>query len=173
MRIRCPSCSATYDVPDALLDPPRTVRCAKCAHDWMAEPVVDPEPVDAEAAAVAVEAPVAALPDAPSPTERLHQDPVFQAPPVVETPLSALERLALPADLAPPNQTRDNLLTVAWAASFAIMAGLGVAAYTERDSLMRHWPASQRVYATIGLAPLDAGKDADPKGQHASDGPAR
>ena len=28
-----------------MLDPPRTVRCAKCAHDWTAVAIIEPEAV--------------------------------------------------------------------------------------------------------------------------------
>jgi len=35
------------------------------------------------------------------------------------------------------------------------LAALGVAGYTERDLLMKQWPASKRVYATLGLLPID------------------
>jgi hypothetical protein len=77
-----------------------------------------------------------------------------------DTPLSAIERLAAPSDLSPRAiRRRDRLLTAAWAASFAALAALGVAGYTERDVLMRHWPASKRVYATLGLVQVDAKGD--------------
>ncbi len=159
MRIRCPSCSATYEVPDALLDPPRAVRCARCAHDWMAEPVE--EPALAEVAAdTPVDADEAEVPDVAAAEQPIHEPPIrepFAEPETVfgDTPLSAIERLSIPGDLSPRIRRRDRLLTAAWAASFAILAGLSVAGYTERDSLMRQWPASKRVYATLGLAPMD------------------
>jgi predicted Zn finger-like uncharacterized protein len=149
MRIQCPTCSATYEVPDTMLETPRKVRCARCAHDWMAVPVTDEggsqePPVDAPAPAPDVHEPVAVAPPAPEP------EPVFG-----DTPLSAIERLSSPADLSPPLRRRDRLLTAAWAASFALIAGLGVAGYTQRDRLMQEWPASKRVYATLGLLPQD------------------
>ena len=153
MRIRCPSCAATYEVADALLDPPRTVRCARCAHDWMAAPVEEappPEPApaeDATPASVPTEEPVAIVEATPEPTA----DNVV---PLGDTPLSAIERLNT-SDFTPRGRRRDHWLTAAWAASFAILAALGVAGYTQRDALMRHWPASKRVYATLGLAPLE------------------
>lgn len=34
MRIVCPSCAATYDVPDAALAPGRPVRCTRCGTEW-------------------------------------------------------------------------------------------------------------------------------------------
>jgi hypothetical protein len=153
-------------VADALLDPPRMVRCARCAHDWVAEPVAaDPTP----------ELPAGAA-NEPDHTERpAHQPatgpaaddvPVDERYPEPEaafgdTPLSAIERLAAPGDLSPRVRRRDRLLTVAWAASFALLAALGVAGYTQRDRLMQEWPASKRVYAKLGLLPADAkGRDA-------------
>jgi hypothetical protein len=75
--------------------------------------------------------------------------------PVGDTPLSALDRLAAPVELSPRLRRRDRLLTAAWAASFAALAAMGVAGYTQRDLLMREWPASKRVYATLGLVPAD------------------
>jgi predicted Zn finger-like uncharacterized protein len=155
MRIRCPSCSATYDVADALLARPRTVRCAKCAHDWMAEPVEDdPLPDEQPEAADEAMTPEAVVPvAAPVPVARARTPepgPVFG-----DTPLSAIERLAIPGEPPAGQRRRDRLLTTAWALSFAALAATAVVAYTERNLLMRHWPASQRVYATLGLAPLD------------------
>jgi predicted Zn finger-like uncharacterized protein len=153
MRIRCPSCSATYEVPDTLVERPRTVRCAKCAHDWLAT-AIDENPLLEPAIAE------------PTETGMPVQDPADNAPerdPVLgPTPLSAIERLSASADLSPRIRRQDRILTAAWAVSFAALAGLGVAGYTKRDALMREWPASKRVYATLGLAPVDA-KNADRK----------
>jgi hypothetical protein len=73
-----------------------------------------------------------------------------------DTPLSAIERLSAPMDLSPKIRRHDRFLTAAWAGSFAVLAALGVAGYTKREALMREWPASKRVYSTLGLAPLDA-----------------
>ena len=152
------------------MDPPRKVRCARCAHDWMAIPVVD-EIVD-EAAGEAAPEQAAVEPKVGTPVEAPIPEPVAPAPAVHEpiaataqtrepalavgdTPLSAIERLAAPIDLSPHLRRRDRLLTAAWAASFAALAALGVAGYTQRDRLMQEWPASKRVYATLGLLPID------------------
>jgi len=153
MRIRCPSCSATYEVADALLDPPRTVRCARCAHDWTAAPVVE------------APLPLATDPETFVPAHAPIARPVFGGPePVLgDTPLSAIERLAVPSDLEPRTERRGRLLAAAWAISFAALAALGVAGYAERDLLMKQWPASKRVYATLGLVHPDTKKDGDKK----------
>ena len=85
-----------------------------------------------------------------------------------DTPLSAIERLALGADMSPQIRRRDRLLTAAWAASFAALTALGVAGYTERNVLMQQWPASKRVYATLGLSPMKA---LPAQGEAPKDGP--
>lgn len=38
MRLECPACAASYDVPDALLAPGRAVRCVRCAESWVPLP---------------------------------------------------------------------------------------------------------------------------------------
>src|SRR3978361_370659 len=106
MRLRCPSCSATYEVADALLDPPRTVRCARCAHDWIGVAVAD-EPVPAPAAPVVervpepipdpVAEPVAMAPPSEPDVRETAKPPAKEPPPEVvvgDTPLSAIERLS-------------------------------------------------------------------------------
>jgi predicted Zn finger-like uncharacterized protein len=44
MRIGCPTCSATYDVPDRLLPPGRVTRCARCGGEWVPLAQRRPEP---------------------------------------------------------------------------------------------------------------------------------
>ena len=148
MRIQCPSCTAIYEVSDALLDPPRTVRCAQCAHDWMATAMAEPaespappDPVEETAPGTALHAEAAPEP-APAPEPELVPG---------DTPLSAIERLAAPGSKTSARAARSRLLTSAWAASFAALALLGVAGYAKREALMSQWPASKRVYATFGL----------------------
>ncbi len=155
MRIQCPSCTAIYEVADALLDPPRTVRCAGCAHDWVA--VAMEEPVQA------VQSGGNPAPEEPAPVDMRHG--TAEAPPD-ETPLSAIERLAAaPGEPVARNvsslpRPRNRLLTIAWAASFAALALMGVAGYARRDMLMEQWPASKLVYTTLGLAQMTAEKTA-------------
>jgi hypothetical protein len=112
------------------------------------------------------EAPLAAAePEVPAhePARRAAVAPIPEAEVVsIAMPLSAIERLAM---AGPRIRRRDHLLTTAWAASFAALAAMGVAGYTQRDMLMRQWPASVRVYSALGMAPL---------AMHATDpGPAR
>jgi len=151
-----------------MVDPPRTVRCARCAHDWMAvavmvaEPVLPEEPAAAPGELAEPEVPlvVARESPVPEPAALAVRAPVARPEAVFgDTPLSAIERLAVPGELSPQIRRRDRLLTTAWALSFAALAALGVAGYTERDALMRQWPASKRVYATLGLAQFDGKAD--------------
>jgi predicted Zn finger-like uncharacterized protein len=157
MRIKCPSCSATYDVPDTLLQRPRTVRCAQCGVDWEAEPI-DEDALPASVAETEHETAMEPAETAASPEFELaaHDDFPAADQGLGVTPLSAIERLAAPMDLSPRIRRHDRYLTAAWAGSFAVLAALGVAGYTKRDVLMREWPASKRVYSTLGLAPVDA-----------------
>jgi hypothetical protein len=40
---------------------------------------------------------------------------------------------------------------VAWVVSFALIGAILASAYTHRESVMRAWPPSQRLYAAFGL----------------------
>lgn len=161
-----------------MLDPPRTVRCAKCAHDWTAVAIVEPEVAEPETVpepepevAMAIAEPVMAMAgEADVPLRRpraqaqVARERLLEPEPVTgDTPLSAIERLAA-GDLSPQIRRRDRLLTAAWAFSFAALTALGVAGYTERNVLMQNWPASKRVYSTLGLSPVN-GKVPDGEAQ--------
>jgi predicted Zn finger-like uncharacterized protein len=49
MRIVCPACAATYEVPLSLLKPGQATRCARCAGEWVPTPEVPPPVMEAEA----------------------------------------------------------------------------------------------------------------------------
>lgn len=51
MKIVCPACEATYQVPEAVLEQRRAVRCARCGNDWI--PGDQPRVADAAAPAAA------------------------------------------------------------------------------------------------------------------------
>ena len=46
MRIICPACTASYDVPDAMLGGGRSVRCLRCLREW--QPASSATPVIAD-----------------------------------------------------------------------------------------------------------------------------
>ena len=132
MRLACPSCQASYDVPDDRLGSgTRRLRCAVCAHEWTF---------------VAPELPAAPPPPPPSPP------PPPQLP---AAPLTAEPRLAgvpsFPPDDAPPPRRRGAL--AAWVVSVLLLAWLAVAAANFSTEIMQIWPPSQRVYAVFGVGP--------------------
>lgn len=138
MRIVCPACAATYDVPDGRLLPGRVVRCARCETDWAPVAEVAAEPAPPEAKAVAPE-PV------PGP------EPVQEAPAVEEEPAPEV----VPAAVLPPAPSRKRqgiALKVAWALSVAVLLAAVWLGYSAREAVMHAWPPSVRAYAALGLA---------------------
>lgn len=139
MRIACPNCDAAYDVPSERLAPGRAVRCARCSELWT--------PIAANAPA-AIEA-------APEPPPEPWPEP--------SAPLAPAEPVPLPEDRPPVRPAvvtgaatgrslRERApLSAAWLLSVAILAGLGWLAVARRAEVMQAWPASERIYAALGL----------------------
>ena len=122
MRIVCPACTATYDVPEARLAPGRAVRCARCGMDWMPL-AVETEPLQP------AEEMLSGVPEpAPAPP-----------PPLAGTGTARPRRA-------------DAVALAGWAVSLALLAGLGWGGVRWRDDVMRAWPPSERLYAALGLA---------------------
>lgn len=124
MRIECPSCGAEYNVPDRLLSgPARTLRCSRCQAEF-------PLPrIEA--------APPPPPPPAPEP------EPDAAPPPAPEpTPQGAEPEPATP---------EDRRLKLAWAASVVAVVAAVATFLLARDSVMAAWPASTRLFATLGL----------------------
>lgn len=136
MRIACPSCAATYDVPDRLLaGPARTLRCSRCGADF-------PLPhVEAEAPTSTPAEP--ALPTAASP------EPVAEAVPV---PAPRPEPLAprQPA-VAEAAEAPSPALLRAWVASIVVVVAAIASLLVFHAKVMEVWPASMRVFAALGL----------------------
>jgi predicted Zn finger-like uncharacterized protein len=127
MQIVCPACAAAYEVPMTLLKPGRTVRCARCAHEWVPSPA-GPEVATGAAAETAPAAVAASDPD----SEGI---PPAPWPPPAASPV-----------------VRPNVaLRIAWAASIVAVLMLGWGAYAWRAAIMEAWPASIRLYAALGL----------------------
>ena len=148
MRIDCPSCAASYDVPDAKLAGRKTVRCVRCGHQWVPGPVL--APADPPPAALPHAAP---WPDSePSDSERPdpeRPDPERGGRGRAQTAADASRsRLASPA--TPP--TSRFGLRLAWAASGLMLAMALAVAFVWRAEVVRAWPPSLRVYAALGLA---------------------
>ncbi len=138
MRITCPTCEATYDVPEKLLRPDREVRCARCGGRWLPAPAEPGSP----------------SPEAPEPpaTDDITAPPA----PAGERPPS-FDIFNRTGDLADhgtddPGARSGQAVWAAWAASLLILAGLGWAGLTYRAQVMHVWPPTERLYALFGLA---------------------
>lgn len=155
MRIVCPNCQATYDVPDALLSRgPGRVRCARCATEWAPqERPAAPAPATPFADAMAQ----VAAPPAPEPHVAAPPPP---APPPAEPPPPARNTLAMAAardaqlerPLPRTRTPRDSAtLLFAWSLSVGIvLAALG-AAYVNRAEIVAAWPPAARAYQVLGI----------------------
>ncbi len=155
MRLVCPSCAATYDVPDELLGSgPRRLRCARCAHEW----TVDTQQMPPPAAS-----PPADPPPRPGPPPLTADAPPLWSgapPPVAEARRRAATRFIEddeddgapgPTDTGKP--ALDRTAMAAWTASVLLLVGLVVAVVAYRADLMRAWPQSQRLFALFEAAP--------------------
>ena len=134
MRIACPSCAVTYEVPDARLKPGRMVRCARCGRQWapLSEPASAPSP------------PVPQAPHAIEPPEP-------DAPPA-RPALTAMDLLAARS----ARKADARWLQVAWAASIALLVCLLAGGLIWRHAVMAAWPPSGRLYAVIGFGEREA-----------------
>ncbi len=141
MRIACPACAASYEVPDRLLaGPARTLRCSRCGADFALPRAEAPAP----AAPPLVEA-------APPPPPAVEPDPpaaVAPEPPPPPAPRSEPLAAPRPAEAQAPSP----LLLRAWVASIAVVLAAIVALLVFHGAVMDAWPASRRLFAALGLA---------------------
>lgn len=139
MRIVCPSCQATYDVPESLMrGAPRRVRCARCGGEWTPEgPQANPDDVN-DANPPAIQAAAPALP--PDQPALVMPDPA--------APRTA-DRMAPPP--RPSGRGAQAVAIAAWIASLLALVGLGWAGFAWRVDIMAMWAPSKRLYALLGL----------------------
>jgi predicted Zn finger-like uncharacterized protein len=147
MRIVCPACAATYEVPDRLIGTGRNVRCSRCSEQWVPSSALEAEGAER-------------LGQSAAPDPSLGGSP---APPTPSTTTAIAERRLLPqpetqfARLIEPTheraqQIRLPLLTAAgWLSTAIVLGVLSWAAVSWRNDVMRVWPPSERVYAALGL----------------------
>lgn len=164
MRIDCPSCHASYDVPDRLLRSGRAVRCARCGAEW------SPGEDDARLSGQ----PLSSEPSRGNParTDRFDLDETIAAPP---PPVSARQAARASSTLfvrprdpeagGPPPRRQPvragGGIWVGWAITLVVIFTLIWIGFDYRRDVMRVWPPSTRIYAPLGLAPgNDAGNGA-------------
>ena len=138
MRIACPNCNATYEVPDTLIGGGRTLRCAKCGHDWLATGRSAARPEGARDPAPEPREPV--TDDAPPPTPALRRPPQVIDPPLPQPGSDFASRRALVA------------LWAAWIASGLLLVGFGAVAWAYRGPIVDAWPPAARLYSLFGDA---------------------
>ena len=170
MKIVCPTCEATYEVPESVLAAKRALRCARCGNEWVPGANWQPEPSPAAGLDLAA-ADAPAPPPAHVPAAHVHDDIILHAAPVAEPPAPVLEpepaplppaaaRLRqtaatafgnpeeeTPAEAVPTTRTPVG----AWIASIAFLVALAVAGIVFKAQVIKAWPASERLYAAIGL----------------------
>ena len=147
MRIVCPACDATYDVPDALLaGGARKVRCVRCGSEWV--------PTGMTVAPLAFEEPRAETPAYRPPPEPPPLEPLARVEPRLH-PLrprhEAAREMAGPILEEAPSPRANGTAMAAWGVSLAVLVALGVAAVQWRAEVMAAWPPSERLFAVLGL----------------------
>jgi predicted Zn finger-like uncharacterized protein len=156
MRISCQVCSTVYEVPDAALAAGRSVRCAKCGHQWVPLAAAPRGPLRQLRAGAEAGA-------ATSARARLAAEALTDAPPLPAAPSARLAPMApirsaslSESDAAPETPVRRRAgaaVWLGWAVSLAVWVLVVWAAYTYRAQVMEAWPPSQRLYAAVGLGP--------------------
>jgi predicted Zn finger-like uncharacterized protein len=153
MRIACPACEATYDVPDAMLaGGARMVRCARCGNEWLPQPTTTaPLPMDEPETDI----PPAPAPPKPAaaPAGELDQ-PGRQEPRLNPLRPRGEARAPVPPEPPPPEEPPRRLgagAILAWVLSLLLLAAAAGAAVTWRAQLMAAWPPSERVFSAVGL----------------------
>jgi predicted Zn finger-like uncharacterized protein len=139
MRIACPGCAATYEVPASRLKPGKQVRCARCGSNWL--PGADDKSATAP--------PVLAEPP----------EPEAESEAVATIPeITAMDRLRASPALLP---SRAPLIG-AWMLTALVVVGGIAAAVGWRDALIRVWPPSSRIRTATGPAELRAAQSSQP-----------
>ena len=169
MRIACPSCSAAYEVPDALLAAgPRLLRCARCGAQFTATGTAPPAPAEVPPAPPEpppAPAPAAAAAPAPEPPGEAPPEPPPE-PPLAETVTLARDRPPptrgptrhSPIDAPPTAESEEppagaarGRLAAAWFASVALLAALVVALLRWHAEIAAAWPPAARLFGALGL----------------------
>lgn len=141
MRVACPACDATYEVPDHLIGAGRRLRCAKCGHEWLVQAPGAPKGAAPPAPSVAEPPPAPARDRSPA-------HPALRRPPqVIEPPLPQF------GDTVP--QRPRIALWLGWIASILVLLLLAASVLMFRADIVAAWPPAERFYAALGL---DAGR---------------
>lgn len=147
MRATCPSCEATYEVPDRLIGAGRRLRCTTCGHEWTLLPTAAEAPAAPEppAAGPRTEARPAAPPPPAAPAPRAELPPAHQMlrrpPQVIDPPLP-------PVDDNTGRRRGEAALRAAWIGSVLLVALALGALWTFRYEIATAWPPAARLTGT-------------------------
>jgi predicted Zn finger-like uncharacterized protein len=161
MRIVCPSCTAAYDVPEAMLAGHQAVSCARCGHEWQPTETAPAAPPPELPVVTRLEVPAPPLPASPLPASPRSASPRTVSPRPAARETVAIERRGLDGGdwaidrlmAAPQPTSRMGIgARLAWIGSLVVLVLLFAAAYAWRGDVMAAWPPSVRLYAVLGLA---------------------
>lgn len=154
MRLSCPSCEASYELPETMfLTGPRMVRCVRCSHAWLGGAPEPEAPAPAEAATPDPDAAPPATTEAGEPqgngrlASKLRRRGASTSEPPAPFP-------KLDMDLGPAPPPKAGMAVVAgWVLTvlFLLAAGWGGVEY--RADIMAAWPESARLYDALGIGP--------------------
>lgn len=175
MILTCPSCSTRYRIKDGSIGPSgRSVKCAKCGHEWVempegaaapapqaeappppppAEEPAPPPPPAAEPAATEPEAPAPEpeAPEEPAPAAADAEEAPAEAEPEPEPePAPRARPRPAPAARAAAEAERRGVGAAAWIALLLVVGGLGAAGYFYRTQIVEIWPPAAKLYQTLG-----------------------
>jgi len=169
MRLICPVCQASYNIPDAAIGPQgRMVACAKCKHQWHA---VLPDPAEANPPPLSIPESAAPAPQTPSPEPlpppaNTQQFKIIPAPEIpVDMRDNALERQKRikPANLTPVIAARPESATMGFfrkmfpIASLSLLCLLLTLLIMARSTITQKAPGMLALYNVIGISPLPPG----------------
>ena len=156
MDVACPNCATRFRIPDgAIGEAGRMVRCSKCEHTWHQDP---PQPESPEPEPEAPEPEVAEadepLPepdeDGPIRPEVLAAGGEIDTPPPIGGELVS-ERERRKAAEQGTSKSSGGLTAVLWILLLLVVAGSLAGAWYKRDWIMANYPASEAIYARLGL----------------------
>ena len=166
MIISCPECTARFLVEAAALGATgRMVRCGKCAHTWPESP---PE-TNSESIETAADDVSSPDPEAEPETDsagdvgsdpQADSDFESESGQELDTARRSADRTARRGGVPALRRKRKNIVArLAWVLLILLFIGFAGGGVFLQNQVVEEWPASQRIYALLGLTrePLGAG----------------
>lgn len=134
MRVACPSCSTSYEIPADRLAAGKSVRCARCGASWA------PIPLEVGADETPTEPHIEPAPDP-------NQIGPNQSGP---NPVQAEPPQPMAMESAAPARPSSRLLLAAWIGSGIVLIVAVGAIVVWRNDLTRFWPPLGQLYKVFG-----------------------